>query len=67
MTTALPSISELLAAHDAAEALAALGLPVQPAEDDTDTWRIGYFVLTDKDLIGLAARRGIRPAAEAVQ
>lgn len=67
MTTALTSIRDLLAAHDAAEALIALGWPVHPADDDTDTWRIGYFILTDDELIGLAARRGIRPPAETVQ
>ena len=55
------------AAHAAAEALSALGWPVRAAEDESETWRIGYFVLTDEELIGLAARRGIRPTAEMVQ
>lgn len=62
-----PDLNSAFAAQDAAEALIALGWPVQPADDDTDTWRIGYFVLTDEELIGLASRRGIRPAAETVQ
>ena len=54
-------------AQDAAEALTAMGWPVSPSEDDSDTWRIGYFILTDEELIGLAARRGIRSAAQTVQ
>jgi hypothetical protein len=54
------------AAQDAAEALTALGWPVLPS-DDSETWRIGYFVLTDEELIELAARRGSRSAAERVQ
>jgi hypothetical protein len=60
-------LNSAFAAQDAAEALNALGLSVQAAEDESETWRIGYFVLTDEDLIGLAARRGIRPAADMVQ
>lgn len=60
-------LNSAFAAQDAAEALNALGLSVQAAEDDSETWRIGYFVLTDNGLIGLASRRGIRPAAEIVQ
>lgn len=56
-----------LAAQDAADALIVLGWPVLPADDDSDTWRLGYFVLTDDELIGLAARRGIQAAAERVQ
>jgi hypothetical protein len=67
MATATPTIGDLLIAQDAAEALFALGWPVTPADDDSDTWRIGYFVLTDEELIGLATRRGIQAAAEAVQ
>lgn len=67
MTTALPSIGDLCAAQDAADALTALGWPVLPADDDSETWRIGFFVLTDDDLIGLAARQGIRPMVERVQ
>lgn len=67
MATATPTIGDLLIAQDAAEALIALGWPVTPADDTSDTWRIGYFVLTDEELIGLAARRGIQPAAEMVQ
>lgn len=55
------------AAQDAAEALTALGWPVRAAEDESETWRIGYVVLTDEELIGLATRRGIRPAAERLQ
>ena len=60
-------LSSAYAAHDAAEALVALGWPVRPAEDESETWRIGYIVLTDEELIGLATRRGIRPAVEWLQ
>ena len=67
MDAALPSVSDLLAAHDAAEALNALGLSVQAAEDGSETWRIGYFMLTADEVIGLASRRGIRPAPKMVQ
>ena len=67
MAIVTPTIGNLLIAHDAAEALIALGWPVTPADDDSDTWRIGYFVLTDEELIGLATRRGIQAAAETVQ
>lgn len=55
------------AEQDATEALVALGWPVRAAEDESETWRIGYIVLTDEELIGLAARRGIRPAVERLQ
>lgn len=62
-----PDLHSAFAAQDAAEALIALGWQVSPAEDDSETWRIGYFVLTDEELLSLAARRGIRPAADRVQ
>jgi hypothetical protein len=65
--TAMDDLNSAFAAQDAADALNALGLPVQAAEDDTETWRIGFFVLTDDELISLASRRGIRPTAEMVQ
>ena len=67
MATATPTISDLLIAQDAAEALTALGWPVRAAEDDAEMWRIGYFVLTDEELIGLATRRGIQAAVKRVQ
>ncbi len=59
MATATPTISDLLLAHDAVEALTALGWPVILSDDDPDTWRIGYFVLTNDERIGLATRCGI--------
>lgn len=62
-----PDLNAAFAAQDAADALVALGWPVSSSEDDLDTWRIGCFVLTDDELIGLATRRGIWPAAETVQ
>lgn len=55
------------AALHVAEALAALGWPVCPIGDDMEAWKIGDFVLTDEELIGLAARQGIAPAAETMQ
>lgn len=67
MATATPTISDLLITQDAAEALTALGWPVRAAEDDSETWRIGCFVLTDEELISLAARRGIQATVETVQ
>jgi hypothetical protein len=60
-------LREILEAQDAADALVVLGWPIQPSDDDSDTWRIGYFVLTDDELIGLVTRRGIQAAAERVQ
>lgn len=57
----------VMAAQDAAEGLLALGWPVRPARDDLEAWMIGDFELTDEELIGLATRRGIRPAVEQVQ
>lgn len=56
-----------LIAQDAAEALIALGWPIRPHGDDMDRWRIGDLIMTDEDLIGLATRRGIRPANKRVQ
>lgn len=67
MTIATPAIGDLLGAQEAAEALTALGWPVTPADDDSETWRIGYFVLNDEELISLAARRGIQATVETVQ
>jgi len=67
MATATPTVSDLLAAQDAAEALIVLGWPVAPAGDDLELWRIGDFEMTDDDLIGLATRQGIQPAAGLVQ
>ncbi len=61
----VPSYS--LAAQDAAEALVVLGWPIQPRGRDLECWRIGDLIMTDEDLIGLAMRRGIRPASEQVQ
>lgn len=61
------AITTTIAAQDAAEALIAIGWPVSPVGADWDLWKIGDFVLTDDELIGLAARRGIRRAAETVQ
>lgn len=55
------------AAQDAAEALIALGWPIQPHGPDMEHWRIGDLIMTDEDLIGMATRRGIRPASERVQ
>jgi len=62
-----PAILATLAAQDAAEALIALGWPIQPHGPDMGSWRIGDLIMTDKDLIGLATRRGIRPVSERVQ
>jgi len=56
-----------LIAQDAAEALIALGWPIRPHGDDMDRWRIGDLIMTDKDLIGLATRRGIQPPGERLQ
>ncbi|MCJ2023020.1 hypothetical protein [Methylobacterium sp. J-067] len=56
-----------LIAQDAAEALIALGWPVEPYGPDVDRWQIGDLILTDADLMGLAARQGIRVALERVQ
>jgi hypothetical protein len=52
-----------LIAQDAAEALIALGWPVEPYGPDMDGWQIGDLILTDADLMGLAARQGVRVAA----
>ncbi|MGC5779842.1 hypothetical protein [Methylobacterium sp. NFXW15] len=54
-------------AQDAAEALIALGWPIQPHGDDMDRWRIGDLIMTDEELIGLAMRRGIQPVSEQLQ
>lgn len=62
MATAIPTPGFPDAAQDAAEALIALGWPVAPAGPDMDRWAIGDFELTDEELIGLAARRGIQSA-----
>jgi hypothetical protein len=61
------AIQTTIAAQDAAEALIALGWPVRPVRTDCDLWKIGDFVMTDEELIGLAARRGIQRAVEQVQ
>jgi hypothetical protein len=61
------AILTILPAQDAAKALIALGCPVRPVGTDWELWKIGDFVMTDKELIGLAARRGIRPAVGQVQ
>lgn len=55
------------AALDIAEALTALGWPVCPVGEDMEAWKIGDLVLTDEELINLAARQGIRLASERVQ
>lgn len=39
-----PDLRTAIAAQDAADALTALGWPVLAAEDDSETWRIGFFV-----------------------
>lgn len=57
-----PSYS--LDAQDAAEALIALGWPIQPHGPDMERWRIGEFVMNDAELIAFAARQGIRSAVE---
>ena len=44
-------------AQDAAEALIALGWPIQPQDDDMDRWRIGDLIMTDEELIGRHASR----------
>lgn len=62
-----PHLDSTLAAQDAATALIALGWPVSPSDDDPDTRRLGYFVMTGDELIDFALRWGIRPAAETVQ
>jgi hypothetical protein len=57
-----PATLDTLAAQDAAEALIVLGLPVMPHGPDMAEWRISDLIFTDEELIGLATRRGIRPA-----
>ncbi|MFC6790550.1 hypothetical protein ACFQE0_13635 [Methylobacterium komagatae] len=54
-------------AQDAAEALIALGWPVIPHGPDMDRWQIGDLIWTDDELMGLAARHGVRPASDRVQ
>jgi hypothetical protein len=56
-----------IAAQDVAEALTVLGWLVCPFGEDMETWKIGDFVLTDEELISLAARMGVKPAPERVQ
>jgi hypothetical protein len=55
-----------LTAQDAAEALIAIGWPVEP-DDDFEAWRLGDFILTDDELTSLAARHGFVPASERLQ
>lgn len=62
-----PTILTSLAVHDAAEALTTLGSRVRPVGEHMEVWEIGDSVRTDEELIGLAARRGIRLAAGKVQ
>ena len=62
-----PAILATLAAQDAAEALIALGWPIQPHGPDMECWRIGDLIMTDEDLIGLATRRDIQPLSERMQ
>lgn len=54
----VPSYS--LVAQDAAEALIALGWPVQPHGPDMECWRIGDLVMTDDELLALATRQGVQ-------
>lgn len=56
-----PATAKALAAQGAAEALIALGLPISPDGPDMEHWRIGDFVMTDEELIGLAKCGGVRP------
>ena len=56
-----------LAAQVAAEALIALGWPVQPFGEDMESWRIGDLILSDLDLMALAQREGVREPVERVQ
>lgn len=45
-------------AQTAAEALVALGWPVEPTED-FEAWQIGCLIWTDEDLMKLALRQGV--------
>lgn len=51
----------------AAEALIALGWPVLPHGPDMDRWQIGDLIWTDEELMGLAARQGVRQGSDRVQ
>ena len=59
--------AENLAAQDAAEALIALGWPITPDGPGMERWRIGDLIWSDEELMGLAARQGVRPAVERLQ
>jgi len=59
--------AEPLAAQDAAEALIALGWPVEPHAPNTAGWLVGGVFMTDGDLLALAVYNGIRPPHEYVQ
>lgn len=61
------AITTTLAAQDAAEALIALGWPITPDSPDMDRWQIGDLIWTDEELMGLAARHGVRPAPDRVE
>ena len=56
-----------LAAQEAAEALIALGWPVQPYGDDFEAWIIGDLVWTDEELQALALRQGISAIGSGLQ
>ncbi|MCJ2023955.1 hypothetical protein [Methylobacterium sp. J-067] len=61
-----PSAAEALTAQDAADALIALGWPIQPHGPDMDGWLVGGALMTDGDLLALAVYNGIRPPHERV-
>lgn len=53
-----------LAAEDVAVALVSLGWPIEPYGLDLAFWRIWDLVLTNDELMGFAARQGIRSVSE---
>lgn len=61
------AIAAILVAQDAAEALIALGFPVQPHGPDMDLWQVGCLIWTDDELMRLAARQGVVPVTWRLQ
>ncbi len=51
--------AEARAAQDAAESLLAWGRPIAPYGEEMDRWRMGELVMTNDELMALAARHGV--------
>ncbi len=46
----------------AADALRAAGVAIEPTGDDLEGWRVGDFTMSDADLVRLAVSRGLMEA-----